>query len=527
MQHHDATPRHDDATQRHDTMPRRDDATQRHDTTPRCNDVTQRHDAMPRHDDVTQRHDAMPRRDDATQRSSTPTQRDAAPGQGGGHRAGGLRRLRDEPSRLAVRPPAGEALPLPEERPPAADRSLRVSGRQPPLALLLDPAQPGAAGRAHPPVRRLRRLPVPESLPEPPGWLRGGPRPAPPPRPHLRRRQRALHHRHRGGVRRHRQAEAAGVPALAEAARRLLPHARRRRGGRQERLLRRRRGLAHQRPDARALRRDGRVDREVPELGGRHRRRAGHGGPRRVHLLRRGRLGHPQEGTSAGPPELAALGDRPADALRGRLPGSLQQAGGWVLLLLASWPPAPAPPCPPRRGRRGAQHVALDVRPVGAAGIHPAVLPVPGRRAARQAGQIPGFLPHLLLPERAGHRPAFRQRRPPPRGGPGRPREPPGHAPRLQHRSGEGGESGDAFLAAARAQRGVRVGGPAAPPRTVPSPARGGCRDAADGQSEVLRVLAIPKSGPAPWLPAPSRREPRWLGTGGGTRDAGRAFWHQ
>lgn len=56
-----------------------------------------------------------------------------------------------------------------------------------------------------------QRLPVPEPLPEPPGRLRGRPRPAPPPCPHVRRRQRPLHHRHGGGVRRHRQVRPVGL----------------------------------------------------------------------------------------------------------------------------------------------------------------------------------------------------------------------------------------------------------------------------------------------------------------------------
>lgn len=46
----------------------------------------------------------------------------------------------------------------------------------------------------------------------------------------------------------------------------------------------------------------------------------------------------------------AALGDRPADALRGRLPGPLQQAGGRLLLLLAGRAAAPAAPRAPRPG---------------------------------------------------------------------------------------------------------------------------------------------------------------------------------
>lgn len=46
----------------------------------------------------------------------------------------------------------------------------------------------------------LQCLPVPELLPESPGWLWGGARPAPPPCPHLRRCQRALHHWHRRSI---------------------------------------------------------------------------------------------------------------------------------------------------------------------------------------------------------------------------------------------------------------------------------------------------------------------------------------
>lgn len=88
----------------------------------------------------------------------------------------------------------GDPSPTAVARPPAHPTWVAVLGSPSPKLFLSSP----------------QRLPVPEPLPEPPRRLRGGPRAAPPPRPDLRRRQRALHHRHRGGVRRHRQVQRGG-----------------------------------------------------------------------------------------------------------------------------------------------------------------------------------------------------------------------------------------------------------------------------------------------------------------------------
>lgn len=195
------------------------------------------------------------------------------------------------------------------------------------------------------------------------------------------------------------------------------------------------------------------------------------------------------------------------------------------------------PPCP--RRRRGAGHDALDVRPGGAAGVHPPVLPVPGRRAARQAGKV--SIEAGWGQPRAPQAPLTQRPRVPPArsrdfyhtcyclsglaiaqhfgsgnlhqevvlgvpenrlvgagiawgGAGGWVGHPPGpvsgafssppaaaHASRLQHPPGEGGEGGAALLAAARARPGG--GGLRAPLLS----------DGAAEQSEVLRVLARPK----------------------------------
>lgn len=85
---------------------------------------------------------------------------------------------------------------------------------------------------------------------------------------------------------------------------------------------------------------------QVPELGGRHRWGARHGGPRRVHLLRYGGLGHPQEGTSAEPPELAGERHHARGPSALSRDGSRQVGGAGEVPVLTL---APAPVRPPQR----------------------------------------------------------------------------------------------------------------------------------------------------------------------------------